>query len=153
MISRRAIAARSGRASLAALAALVIAACSVAPEPTERVRPTPTPGPPSIRPASGSSSIFDGRTWTLYVTVEPKGEPTDVVVEWGTGTETGPFDHVIPMAEGVVDAGTISTQTTDLPADRGYCLRFTATNAFGSASTTAHCLPGPPSGAPPPASR
>jgi len=124
--------------------AILLAACTVAPAPTERVRPTPAPGPPSIRPASGSSGIFDGRTWTLYVTVEPKGEPTDVVIEWGTGSETGPFDHVIPMAEGVVDAGRISIPTTDLPVDGGYSLRFTATNAFGSASTTAHCVPGFP---------
>jgi len=133
----------------AVLVAVVLAACTVAPERTDRVRPTPTPGPPSIRPASGSSSIFDGRTWTLYVTVEPKGEPTDVVIEWGTGTEAGPFDHVIPMAEGAVDAGRISTQTSDLPPDGGYCLRFTATNAFGSASTTAHCIPGFPLSPPP----
>ena len=37
----------------------------------------------------------------------------------------------------------------DLPADGGYCLRFTATNSFGSASTLAHCLPSVPLSPPP----
>lgn len=126
-----------------------VAACAVNPRPSDPVRPTPTPGPPSIRPAAGTSGIFDGRTWTLYVTVEPKGVATDVVIEWGTGTENGPFDHVIPMAEAVVVAGRVSTQTSELPADAAYCLRFTATNSFGSASTPPYCMPAPPK---PPAS-
>jgi hypothetical protein len=145
----------TGRLRIAAALALgiVLAAsmvgCIAEPAPTERVRPTPTPGPPSIRPASGSST-FDGRIWTLHVVVEPKGEPTDVVIEWGTGTETGPFDHLIPMAEDVVDIGQVSIQTTELPADFAYCIRFTATNSFGTASTPARCFPGIPSGWPPP---
>lgn len=125
----------------AGLTVLFVAACAVTPGPSDPVRPTPTPGPPSIRPAAGSSWNFDGRVWTLSVVVEPKGMPTDVVIEWGTGTESGPFDHVIPMAEAVVDLGVVTTRTSDLPTDGGYCLRFTATNAFGSASTTAVCSP------------
>lgn len=141
MIAHRRRHAMGAAGAQAVLAALLVAACAVAPAPSEPVRPTPTPGPPSIRPASGSSGTYDGRTWTLYVVVEPKGERTDVVIEWGTGTQAGPFDHVIRMADDVVDAGQISTRTSDLPADGGYCLRFTATNSFGSASTPARCLP------------
>jgi hypothetical protein len=132
-----------------AAGASILAGC-VAPEPTERPRPTPTPGPPAIRPDTGSSNTFDGMTWTLSVLVYPQGEPTDVAIEWGTGTEAGPFDHVIPMAEDVLDAGRILIQTRDLPPDPPFCLRFTATNSYGSASTPAHCVPGLPSGVPPP---
>jgi hypothetical protein len=123
-------------------AAWALAGCDVVAEPsTTLVRPTPTPGPPSIRFASRSTLVFDGHVWTLYVVVDPKGEPTDVVAEYGTGTEEGPFDHTIVIADDVLDAGQISAQTSDLPADGGFCLRFTATNRLGSASTDANCRP------------
>ena len=99
----------------------------------------PAVDPARLRHRRRSSTAGSGRSTVI---VEPKGEPTDVVIEWGTGTETGPVRSTsIPMAEGVVDTGRISTQTTDLPIDGGYCLRFTATNSFGSASTPARCLP------------
>lgn len=151
MISRRAIAARSGRAFLPAFAALVIAACAVAPEPTEQVRPTPTPGPPSVRFSSSTGSTFDGRTWTLSVIVEPKGLPTNVVAEWHGGIDVGPFDGSVPVADDVLEAGRVTVQTTDLPSDVGFCYRFTATNDLGAASTDAVCFPGPPPAAPTPA--
>ena len=130
-----------------ALSAILLAACSVAPEPTERVRPTPTPGPPSVR---STGSTFDGRIWTISVIVEPKGLPTDVVAEWHLGLDEVPFDGSVPVADDVIDAGRVSVQTTELPSDVGFCYRFTATNELGAASTDAFCFPGPPSGAPPP---
>ena len=139
-----------GTISILALGAAILSGCGLGPEPTDSPRPTPTPGPPSIRLDSGSSFTFDGLTWTLSVTVLPNGEPTAVVIEWGRGTEDGPFDHVLPMAEDVLDPGRISIQTRDLPTDLAFCRRFTATNAYGSASTAAICFPGIPSGAPPP---
>jgi hypothetical protein len=131
-----------------AVAALVVGCATIA-EPTERVRPTPTPGPPSLR-SSSTAGTFDGRIWTISVIVEPKSLPTDVVLEYHRGLEDGPFDFVIPVAEDVLDVGRVSIQTTDLPADQAFCYRFTATNELGIASTDPNCLPGPPSFAPPP---
>jgi hypothetical protein len=138
-----------GRARIA-LVAIVLAACAVAPEPMERVRPTPTPGPPSVRFSSSTGGTFDGHTWTVSVIVEPKGIPTDVVLEYHVGLEDGPFDVVIPVAEDVLDVGRVTAQTTDRPADEAFCYRFTATNELGAASTDPICFPGPPSFAPTP---
>jgi hypothetical protein len=132
-----------------AVAALVVG-CAPITEPTERVRPTPTPGPPALRFSSSTGGTFDGRIWTISVIVEPKGLPTDIVLEYHPGLEDGPFGFVIPVAEDVLDVGRVSTQTTDLPADRAFCYRFTATNELGAVSTDPHCLPGPPSFAPTP---
>jgi hypothetical protein len=131
------------------LAALVVG-CTTIAEPTERVRPTPTPGPPDLRFSSSTGGTFDGRIWTISVIVEPKGLPTDVVLEYHPGSEDGPFGFVIPVAEDVLDVGRVSTQTTDLPVDQAFCYRFTATNELGAVSTDAHCLPGPPSFGPSP---
>ncbi|MBI2778031.1 MAG: hypothetical protein HYX57_12335 [Chloroflexi bacterium] len=82
--------------------------------------------------------------------VEPKGVPTDVVLEYHVGLEDGPFDVVIPVAEDVLDAGRVTAQTTDRPADQAFCYRISATNEFGAASTEPICFPGPPSFAPSP---
>ena len=82
--------------------------------------------------------------------VEPKGLATDVVVEYRAGLENGAFDASIPVADYVVDAGLVSTQTTELPVDTAFCYRFTATNELGAVSTDAVCFPGPPAGVPSP---
>ena len=129
-----------------------IAGCAPVEAPTEQVRPTPTPGPPSLRFSSSTGWTSDGHTWEISVIVETKGLPTDVLAEYHLGLEDGPFDQSIAVADDVIDAGRVSIHTTELPVDKPFCLRFTATNELGIASTVPHCLPGFPSGAPPPAS-
>lgn len=130
--------------------AWALAGCGVVEEPTERVRPTPTPGPPSLRFSSSTGGTFDGRIWTVSVIVEPKGVPTDVVLEYHVGLEDGPFEQSIAVADAVEDAGRVSISTTELPADQAFCYRFTATNELGDAATEPLCFPGPPSFAPSP---
>jgi hypothetical protein len=136
----------------AVLAALIVAACTVDEQPTERVRPTPTPGPPSLRFSSSTGSTFDGRIWTISVIVDPKGVPTDVVAEWHVGRDELPFDGSVPVADDVIDVGRVSVRTTELPSEVGFCYRFTATNELGAASTDAVCFPGPPPGGASPSS-
>ena len=128
--------------------AVLVVGCSTIAEPTEPARPTPTPGPPALRFSSSTGSTFDGRIWTISVIVEPKGVPTDVALEWHPGLEDGPFDHVIPVSQGVLDVGRVSIETMDLPVDQAFCYRFTATNELGDATTDPHCFPGLPSFAP-----
>ncbi len=145
---------RGGRSTAIAWLSLAVAAvaagCSTIAEPTESVRPTPTPGPPSVRFSSSTGGTFDGRIWTISVIVDPKGVRTDIVLEYHPGLDDGPFDSALPVAGDVLDAGRVSIQTAGLPVDQAFCYRFTATNELGTASTDAHCVPGPPSFAPSP---
>jgi hypothetical protein len=129
---------------------VIVAAACVAETPTERPRPSPTAGPPSIRAGSTFTSQFDGRRWTFQVIVDPHASPTDVSLEYGA--EAGPFDNVFVMATAVLDAGQVSASTDTIPPDVTFCGRFVATNEFGTVSLDAHCHPqGPPPGAPSPA--
>jgi hypothetical protein len=139
----------SGEWRAAILVALAVVGAGCSPEaPTQRPRPSPTPGPPSIRLASSFTRKVDGTRSTLQVVVDPKGSPTEVVYEYGSGRT---FDQAFVMAEGLLDAGVVSATTEAIPPDLLLCGRFTATNAFGSASLDVGCeLPpvrtlGPPS--------
>jgi hypothetical protein len=118
------------------LVALAVVGAGCSPEaPTQRPRPSPTPGPPSIRLASSFTRIVDGTRSTLQVVVDPEGSPTDVVFEYGSGST---FDQTFVMAEGLLDAGLVSATTEAIPVDL-LCGRFTATNACGSASVDVGC--------------
>lgn len=129
----------SGVGRIAAVVALAIVVAGCGPDaPTQGPRPSPTPGPPSIRTASTFMFQFDGKRWTLQVVVDPKSSPTDVVFEYGSGST---FDQTFVMAEGLLDPGQVSATTDAMPADWSFCGRFTATNAFGSVSLDVGCDP------------
>ena len=100
---------------------------------------TPTPEPltaPPIRLGDWSSS--NGR-WTFNATVNPRGSPTDVVLEYGFGPASAPvFDVTVPVEDGLFDAAAV-TVTVDIGEEAPFCARFTATNEVGSTSSEPRC--------------
>ena len=81
--------------------------------------------------------------WTFSGPVDPKGLPTDVVLEIGAGpASSAKFDSRISVAQDVTDAATLTITTGEIPDIEDICVRFTATNRVGSASSTPLCFPG-----------
>ncbi len=134
----------SGLVRIATVVALAIVVAGCSPDtPTPAFRPSPTPGPPTIRD-SALKWQFEGSRLTLQVIVDPKDSATDVVFEYGSGStfeETPVFDQTLVMAEGMIDPGQVSATTGALPADWWFCGQVTATNAFGSVSRDVGCDP------------
>lgn len=106
---------------------------------TDPVPPSPTPSAPTaptIR--AGDWSASNGR-WTFNATVNPRGSPTDVVLEYGFGPESAPvFDIVVPVEQDLFDAAAV-TVTVDIGEEEPFCARFTATNEMGSTSSEPRC--------------
>lgn len=125
---------------LASVLAAVVVTCG---EPTP---PSPTESPPTAPTIRlGDWQATDGR-WTFTATVNPRGSPTDVVLEYGFGPETAPaFDTIVSIEEDLLDARAVSA-TVEVGEDREFCARFTATNEIGSVSTDARCHEPFPSG-------
>jgi hypothetical protein len=113
---------------------LALAGC-LDSEPSITPRPSPTAGPPILRSQPWS---FDGQAWTFRVTVNPNGDETSVVFEWGTD---GTYDHLIPVEDGLFTGKQVSLTTREPPADESFCGRFRATNAFGSTVLEVACMP------------
>ncbi len=125
----------AGRWLLVAIAVLALAGCGE-PGPVE---PSPTPSPPTAPTIKlGDWNSTNGR-WTFNATVNPRGSPTDVVLEYGFGPESAPvFDTVVPVEVGLFDA-TAVTVTVDIGEEDPFCARFTATNEVGAASSEPRC--------------
>jgi hypothetical protein len=128
-------AASCGRLAAIVVALTVALAGCLDAEPSITDRPSPTPGPPILRSQPWS---FDGQAWTFSVTVNPNGDETSVVFEWGTD---GAFDHLIPVEDGLFTGKQVSLTTREPPADESFCGRFRATNAFGSMVLEVACMP------------
>jgi hypothetical protein len=110
---------------------------------------------PTIVPAAPTVQI--DRDWTLTdgeyafsARVDPEGAPVSVVLEIGRGPASAPeFEIQIPAAQNLSEAATLTRTTRDLPDAEEVCVRFTATNALGTASSEALCFdPDSPPGAP-----
>jgi hypothetical protein len=86
----------------------------------------------------GDWSATNGR-WTFNATVNPRGSPTHVVLEYGFGTEAAPvFDTTLEVATDLLDARAL-TATVQLSEEASFCARFTATNEVGSVSSEQRC--------------
>jgi hypothetical protein len=113
--------------------ALAIAGCG------EPVPATPTPEPltaPTIRVGDWSAS---NSRWTFNATVNPRGSPTDVFLEYGFGPASAPaFDVMVPVEGDLFDA-TAVTVTVDIGEEAPFCARFTATNEVGTTSSEPRC--------------
>ena len=80
--------------------------------------------------------------WTFSGPVDPKGLPTDVVLEVGPGpASSGQFDTRLPVAQAMTDAATLTITTREIPDIKDVCVRFTATNSAGSVSSMPLCFP------------
>jgi hypothetical protein len=104
----------------------------------------PPPSAPTETPPTASTirlgdwSASNGR-WTFNATVNPRGGPTHVVLEYGLGTESAPvFDTTLEVETGILDARAL-TATIQLPEEASFCARFAATNEVGSVSTEPFC--------------
>jgi hypothetical protein len=111
---------------------------------------------PTIVPAAPTVQI--DRDWTVTDgefaftgRVDPEGVPTNVILEIGRGPASAPrFELQIPAAQDLTEAASLTRTTRELPNADEVCVRFTATNALGTASSEPLCFsPGfPPADAP-----
>lgn len=124
-----------------ALVALVGAAALVGCDATTpTTEPTPEPERAGIQ-IDQTWQARDGE-WTFTGSVDPQGDPTDVVFEIGPGpVTTRVFDQQLPVAQGLVDAGPLSITTRDIPDIDEICVRFAATNSAGTSLSTPLCFP------------
>ena len=124
--------------------ALVLVAASVVGCDGPAPSPTPTPtrraSGPTVAYSTEHTHTFSGTVWTFYATVNPNGSPTTVALELlaDPGDPTS-VERTLPVAEGVTTPGAVSVDA-ELPESGESCVRFTATNAEGTASTTPYCV-------------
>jgi hypothetical protein len=122
---------------------IVLAACD-ATTPTVAPSPTANPSTLAARPAiriDPSWKASNGR-WTFTGTVDPQGDPTDVILEIGPGPSTlRHFDQQVSVANGLTDPGPLTISTTNIPDIPEICVRFSATNGAGTSSTSPLCFP------------
>lgn len=115
--------------------------------------PLPTVGVFADRPGVAIDGTWTrkGDAWTLTGSVDPQGSPTSVVLEIGPGPDTlRQFPTQVPVSQGVTVAGPLTITTDKIPDIPEICVRFTATNAAGSSSTSPLCFPHDLPTAPPP---
>jgi hypothetical protein len=119
------------------IGALAVVGCE-APVPT--VSPTPFADQPGIQ-IDPTWRSADGE-WTFTGAVDPKGDPTDVVLEVGPGPVTARrFDQQIPVVQDVTDRAPLTITTQAIPDIDEICVRFTATNGAGTSWSTPLCFP------------
>ena len=107
-------------------------------------RDLPTVGPPGAPVAEivPDWTLTDGE-WSFTGRIDPKGAPTDVLLEVGRGPAAGvTWEREIPAAQDQIEIATLTITTRDVPDADEICARFTATNAIGSASSEPLCVPG-----------
>jgi hypothetical protein len=86
-------------------------------------------------------SVTNG-DWAFTAHVDPKGEPTDVILEIGPGpASAGQFDTRVSAAQDLTDAATLTIATRKIPDADEICVRFTATNSIGTSSSSPLCFP------------
>jgi hypothetical protein len=99
----------------------------------------PPPGPPTVT-IEPTFTTADGK-WTFTADVDPHHGPTDLVLETGTGAASAPsFTKTIPIESGIADVARVQFATSELPASGEVCVRFTATNSLGKASSDPLCF-------------
>jgi hypothetical protein len=113
------------------LVALVFGCTSPAPSRTD----TP-PTAPTIQMGDWTASNIH---WTFSASVNPRGGPTDVDLEWGLGdAASASFDTIVRVDTGRLVAGVVKAELS-LPPNAAFCVRFTARNDVGSTSTDPSC--------------
>jgi hypothetical protein len=81
-----------------------------------------------------------GREYAFTGRIDPNGVATDVVLELGSGPAADPtFDQQLPAGAAMTEPATI-TLSTGIPDADEVCVRFTATNDVGTASSTPLCF-------------
>ena len=138
--------------ALDAVALALVLGCGTSPPP-----PTASPSVLAIRPAVLIEQTWTAANgeWTFGGTVDPEGDPTDVVLEIGPGPATARrFDAKVPVGQGLTTAGPLTISTRAIPDIDEICVRFTATNSAGTSPSSPLCFPHDlPSIAPPAAPR
>lgn len=108
---------------------------------------------PSIAPPGTPTVEIDPRwtvangAWSFTGRIDPNGAPSAVVLEVGRGPASAPTYGVrIPVQQDLAEQATVMFATDQIPDASDVCVRFTATNAFGSASSKPLCFDprGPP---------
>lgn len=124
------------RALAVAVAGLLLALVGCA-----GLAPSASPTPSAFRPAISIDESWTaiGGQWTFTGTVDPEGEPTDVVLEVGSSFQS--FQGEVPVAEGLTTAGPLEITTDQIPDIDDICVRFKATNAAGTSVSTPLCFP------------
>jgi hypothetical protein len=125
--------------ALGAVALLVVLGCGTSPPP-----PTASPTVLAVRPAVLIEQTWTAANgqWTFGGTVDPEGDPTDVVLEIGPGPATARrFDAKVPVEQDLITAGPLTITTRAIPDIDEICVRFTATNSAGASSSSPLCFP------------
>ena len=109
---------------------------------------------PSIAPPAAPTVAIDDTwtvangQWTFTVRVDPERLPTDVVLEIGSGPASRfTVGTTAPVGQDLSEAVTLEFATAAIPEVAEACVRFTATNDLGKASSTVLCFA--PNGPPP----
>jgi hypothetical protein len=80
--------------------------------------------------------------WTFTGNVDPQGDATDVILEVGPGPTTARrFDTKVPVQQDLMAAGPLTIETREIPDIDEICVRLTATNSGGTASSSPLCFP------------
>lgn len=111
---------------------------------TDSSSSSPSPAPFGARPGIQIDPTWqnDGVTWTFTGRVDPQGTATDVVLEIGPGPSTlREFPGRIDVAVGVIEPGPLTISTREIPDIPDVCVRFNATNSFGTSASTPLCSP------------
>lgn len=101
---------------------------------------------PSIAPPAAPSVEIDpawtvtNGEWAFTVRVDPKGDPTDVVLEVGPGPPSAAIFETQATALDLTDPATLTMTTKKIPDAKEVCVRFTARNGLGTASSKPLCF-------------
>lgn len=102
---------------------------------------------PSIAPPAAPRVEIDpawtvaNGEWAFTVRVDPRGDPTDVVLEIGPGPASAAQFETRATAPDLTDPATLTMTTKTIPDAKEVCVRFTATNGLGTASSEPLCFP------------
>lgn len=123
--------------------ALGIAGCDSA---TPSVSPSPSAVPSAAvpRPAIQLDREWTALNgdWTFTGQVDPQDDPTNVILEIGPGPATARvFDTQVPVEASVTSPTPLSVTTRAIPDIKEICVRFSATNGGGTATTSPLCFP------------
>lgn len=106
----------------------------------------PLPGAPTV--SIDPTWTFADGAWSFTARLDPNRAETDLVLETGPGPAANPrFTESNPVSQDVIEGAAVTFSTTNIPDADVACVRFTATNEHGSASSEPLCFD--PNGPPP----
>ena len=98
----------------------------------------PPPGAPTV--AIDEHWTVANGDWSFTARVDPQRSATDVVLDIGPGPAPGKFDRHVPVSQGLTEPATLTIATHELPTTDQVCVRFTAKNGIGTASSEPLCF-------------